>query len=93
MVYPKNERRRNVNFPVAMCDLSHYHSCMDASLLISAIERKALEMNLSPSTIGERAGQGGRFYARLVEGRRVWPETAERVLARLARMAPQSEGE
>ena len=52
---------------------------MDTSSLISDIERAAAALGVSPSTIGERAGQGGRFYARLKEGARVWPETAQKV--------------
>jgi len=47
--------------------------------LIAEIEAAASALGIAPSTVGERAGQGGRFYARLKEGRRAWPETAERV--------------
>ena len=38
-------------------------------------------VTISPSTVGERAGQGGRFYQRMPDGRRLWPETAEKVRA------------
>jgi len=51
--------------------------------LIAALEAKARELGLSPSTIGERVGQGGRFYARLKSGARIWPETAEKVRKKL----------
>ena len=47
--------------------------------LITAIEAAAAMLGLSPSTVGERAGQGGRFYARLKSGARVWPETEAKV--------------
>ena len=57
-----------------------------ASQLIAEIEAKAAELGIAPSTVGERAGQGGKFYHRLVEGKRVWPETAERVRQKLAEM-------
>ena len=50
----------------------------DAEQLKSDIERCARLLGLAPSTVGERIGQGGRFYARLCEGKRVWPETAEK---------------
>lgn len=51
----------------------------NASNLITEIENAAARLNVAPSTIGERAGQGGRFYIRLKEGARVWPETAQKV--------------
>lgn len=54
--------------------------------LIAAIEAKATEAGLSPSTVGEKTGQGGQFYARLKDGKRVWPDTAERVMERLEQM-------
>ena len=53
------------------------------------IEAVADDLGLAPSTIGESVGQGGRFYARLCEGKRVWPETAEVVMARLSAMRTQ----
>lgn len=54
--------------------------------LIFAIEDAASALGISPSTVGERAGQGGQFYARLKEGKRVWPETAEKVLSAIKTM-------
>ena len=54
--------------------------------LRAEIEATAKELGLAPSTVGERAGQGGKFYARLCEGRRVWPETALAVRKRLVEM-------
>ena len=47
--------------------------------LVSEIETYARRAGISPSTVGERAGQGGRFYKRLKEGRRAWPDTIEKV--------------
>lgn len=47
--------------------------------LASEIEAAAASLGISPSTIGARAGQGGRFYIRLKDGKRVWPETASKV--------------
>ena len=58
--------------------------------LKSEIEAVAVALNIAPSTVGERAGQGGQFYARLCEGKRVWPDTAERVRERLAQMMSPS---
>lgn len=43
--------------------------------LVDLIEVAAAALGVAPSTVGERAGQGGRFYARLKDGRRCWPET------------------
>jgi hypothetical protein len=60
--------------------------------LIFEIETAALALGIQPSTVGERAGQGGRFYARLKAGSRVWPETASKVRAWIAANA-QASGE
>ena len=43
------------------------------------IEAAAEQLGIKPSTLGEKAGQGGQFYKRLVEGKQVWPQTAENV--------------
>jgi hypothetical protein len=51
--------------------------------LADEIEAVASILNMSPSTVGERAGQGGKFYERLRSGRRVWPETIEKVQVKL----------
>lgn len=53
------------------------------------IEDASERLGLAPSTICERAGQGGRFYARLKSGARCWPGTAAKVRAWIAE---QSEG-
>jgi hypothetical protein len=50
------------------------------------IEDAAARLGISPATVGMRAGQGGQFYQRLVEGKRVWPETAEAVRQRISLM-------
>lgn len=63
---------------------------MDTQTLIAKIEATATILGIAPSTVGERAGQGGHFYSRLKSGARVWPETAARVLDRLAQMSSQS---
>lgn len=52
--------------------------------LMTEIERAAVALNVAPSTIGARAGQGGKFYARLQDGKRVWPETELKVRAWIA---------
>lgn len=54
--------------------------------LKSEIEAAADVLGIAPSTVGQRAGQGGKFYDRLCEGKRVWPETAESVRERIAEM-------
>lgn len=54
--------------------------------LIAEIEATAKSLGISPGTVGRRAGQGGHFYKRLREGKRVWPDTAERVLVKLEKM-------
>ena len=54
--------------------------------LIITMEQAAGALGISPSTVGERAGQGGQFYARLKAGKRVWPDTVSRVLAEIERM-------
>tara|TARA_R110002049_G_scaffold60008_1_gene161849 strand:+ start:632 stop:853 length:222 start_codon:yes stop_codon:yes gene_type:complete len=51
--------------------------------LKAAIERTSEATGLEPTTIGRMVGQGGHFYRRLCDGKRVWPETAESVLQKL----------
>jgi hypothetical protein len=58
----------------------------DAQALAAEIEALAADLDIAPSTVGERAGQGGSFYRRLKDGKRVWPETAKKVRERLAQM-------
>jgi hypothetical protein len=64
----------------------------DAQTLATEIEAVAARLKIAPSTVGERAGQGGGFYGRLRAGRRVWPDTAERVRAKLKEMTDAAEG-
>lgn len=61
-----------------------------AAHLKTEIEAAASALGLAPSTVGERAGQGGKFYARLCEGKRVWPETAEAVRLKIQQMLSPS---
>ena len=61
-----------------------------AQSIRAEIEATASKLGISPSTVGERAGQGGRFYHRLCLGARVWPETADKVRQRLAEMTSES---
>jgi hypothetical protein len=58
------------------------------SQLIAEIETAAARLGLAPSTVAERAGQGGRFYARLKDGARCWPDTAAKVRAWIADNVP-----
>lgn len=73
---------------------------MDTPEIIKAeLEAAAERLGISPSTVGERAGQGGQFYARMCAGKRVWPETAKSVRNRIDQMlgspsdAPAQEAE
>ncbi|WP_146259374.1 hypothetical protein [Palleronia aestuarii] len=50
------------------------------------VEAVASALGVHPSTVGKRAGQGGHFYRRLCAGKRIWPETAEKVRALLIEM-------
>ena len=58
----------------------------EAQALVAEIEAIAAHLEIAPSTVGERAGQGGLFYSRLKQGKRVWPDTARKVRERLAQM-------
>ena len=51
--------------------------------LADDIQAVADRLNMSPSTVGQRAGQGGKFYERLRSGKRVWPETIDKVQQKL----------
>ena len=59
---------------------------MTSEQLRIEIKATADALGIAPSTVGERAGQGGRFYTRLCEGRRVWPETAAAVMKKIDEM-------
>ena len=59
----------------------------DTQKLALEIEAVAEVHNIAPSTVGERAGQGGQFYSRIKAGKRAWPETIQAVRAKLANMA------
>lgn len=63
-----------------------------ADALRAEIEAKAAELSLAPSTIGRMAGQGGKFYERLIAGKRVWPETIDAVRSKLQEMSAPSDG-
>jgi hypothetical protein len=65
----------------------------EAQKLADDIEATAARVGMSPSTVGERAGQGGKFYTRLRSGCRVWPETAEKVRERLRAIEALSGGD
>jgi len=54
---------------------------MYKSYFITLIETHAAARGIAPSTLCERAGQGGRFYARIKAGGRYWPETADKIMA------------
>ena len=56
----------------------------EADKLKQEIEDCAAKLGIAPSTLGEKIGQGGRFYARLSRGHRVWPETAEKARKRMS---------
>ena len=60
--------------------------------LRAEIEATASALGISPRTVGERAGQGGKFYDRLCDGKRVWPETADKVRLRMAEMLSPASG-
>lgn len=57
------------------------------------IEAAAAVLGIAPSTLGQRVGQGGRFYARLCDGHRIWPHTAEVVRSRIADMVRAAQRE
>ena len=54
--------------------------------LSAEMEAAAARLGIKPSTLGERASLGGHFYARLVAGKRVWPETVAKVRAKIAEL-------
>lgn len=54
--------------------------------LLKKIDAASAKLGIKPSTVGERAGQGGQFYARLTRGCRIWPETFDRVVERVDQM-------
>lgn len=51
----------------------------EAQKLLSELNHAAAKLNMSASTISRLAGQGGGLPARLEAGKRIWPETADKV--------------
>ena len=78
-------------FPVARSKLLRYGCPMghETKALVAEIEACAKILGISTSTVTDRAGQGGRFYARLVAGKRAWPETIEAVRTRMTAMVSE----
>lgn len=64
-----------------------------SQILADEIEAVAMRLKMSPSTVGERAGQGGKFYERLRSGRRVWPETIEKARRKLNALVAAKEAD
>lgn len=79
-----------MKFLLASCEKSHYGLLMESRSLTQELraemEAAAKRLGIKPSTLGERARLGGRFYARLVAGKRVWPETVAKVRAKIAEL-------
>ena len=63
--------------------------------LLAEIEAFAAETGLAETTLGRKAVNDGKLAARLRAGKRVWPETAERVrdFMRAERERRHSKGE
>ena len=98
MVYPCDVSPANVKFPLEMCEVSHYLGRMtETQNLLHELEAAAADLGMAASTLGRLVGQGGRFHARLAAGKRVWPETAEKVRENIAalkdRKAEPDQGE
>jgi hypothetical protein len=54
--------------------------------LAAEVADTAAALGIAVTTLGRRLGQGGMFHARLVAGKRVWPETAAAVRKKLHEM-------
>ena len=61
----------------------------DRARLIEEIEAYASAAGLEPSTVCRYAGQGGGFWRRLTAGRRIYPETIEKVREYMAENPPR----
>lgn len=61
-------------------EISHYlRTISEARKLLSELNHAAAKLNMSASTISRLAGQGGGLPACLEAGKRIWPETADKV--------------
>ena len=58
--------------------------------LLSDIRAAAERLNVSPTTLGRLAGQGGKFYTRLLSGASIRAKTAEAVRAWIAQNVPEA---
>lgn len=54
------------------------------STLLPDIERYLQQTGMSPSRFGYKAARNSRLVERLRDGRRVWPETEQQVVAFMA---------
>ena len=64
----------------------------DRARLIEEIESYASAAGLEPSTVCRYAGQGGGFWRRLIAGRRIYPETLEKIRTFMAENPPRAKG-
>jgi hypothetical protein len=54
--------------------------------IIDKIETTAALFKTKPSVVSAKLGQGGRFHARLSEGKQAWPSTLDAVDSKLDAM-------
>lgn len=82
------KRHRNASLdeirPAAVSSIMEYRQA-----LIDEIDRYCAEAGIAPATLTTRAGQGGRFYKRLTDGKRVFNETIDAVRRYMVDNPPQ----
>lgn len=63
-----------------------------ADQLMAEIEATASALGIRKTTVGRKIGQGGMFYARLKNGKRFWPETAETAISKMQQLRASASG-
>lgn len=61
-----------------------------SAILADEMQAAASGLGISITTMGARVGQGGKFYERLRSGKRVWPETVEKVRSKMRDLVGES---
>lgn len=78
--------------------IAHHDARVDNDSIIREVEGFIAKTGMAESTLGRKALNDGKAIARLREGKRMWPETIEKLRAFIAAETPsasddgQSEG-
>lgn len=70
----------NISFRLDRVVSGDYGPGMDRKALIAEVEKYAAAKEWAPSTVLSYAGLGGQGWQRLIDGKRMFPETLQKVI-------------